>query len=245
MTLSSLHILSSVAFIPTIRELSARFTAETGIPVTSAFGPAKGPSPLSVISRLQAGERGDIAFLPVKMAARQIAEGRLSSEKQAAVMRSKIGLCVREGRPVPDISSPEAIAATLCSAQSIGISAAGSGIFFRTELLPRLGLTEILADRYRIFTEYPVGKAVELGEVEVGLQQQAELMQEKGITLAGPLPDVAQGYTSVHAYARKGEEHRPEISAFLDFTVTPQAGEIIARGGVDPFFGDPNYYGGS
>lgn len=229
-----LRILGPAAFRPTLETLATRFAEMSGLQATTVLGPATGNVPASVTSRLAAGQKGEVAFLPSVLADAQIAEGRLSAVGRFDAMRSMVALCVKEGAPIPDISTPAALRSALLAAGSIGISLAASGVFFRDTLLPRLDLAETLAGRCRVIAGCSVGEAVARDEVDMGVQQLSELIQETGIVVAGPLPASLQGFTIITAAPLFGQEARPEVVQFLAFLRSPAAMEIMEMGGLQP-----------
>jgi molybdate transport system substrate-binding protein len=228
----ALRVLGPEAFRPALTALAERFAQVSGEAVVTTFGPATGTAG-SVTSRLAAGEAHDVILLPAALTDQQLAAGRLSPDARADVMRLMVALCVRAGAAVPDIATVEALRATLRAAGSIGLSQAGSGVFVRDVLLARLGLTE-LAPRCQTITGQPVGAAVAAGVAEIGLQQLSELLQEEGITVAGPLPEAAQGYTVIAASTLAGGEVSDTQSAFLAFLGSDTAAALLRPAGLEP-----------
>ncbi|RGP38030.1 substrate-binding domain-containing protein [Pseudotabrizicola alkalilacus] len=229
----ALRVLGPEAFRPALTALAASFAQRSGHSVDTTLGPATGPAPATITSRLAAGEDHDVVLLPAALTDQQIVAGRLSPEARVDVMRSMVALCVRAGAPVPDISTLGSLRSALRAAGSIGLSQAGSGNFVRDVLLARLDLSG-LASRCQTITGQPVGAAVAAGAVEVGLQQWSELLQEDGITVAGPLPDAAQGNTVIAAATLAGREVTDLQRAFLTFLQSDAAAAILRTAGLQP-----------
>lgn len=229
----TLRILGPEAFRPALKALAERFAQMSGQSVEVSYGPATGPAAASITSRLAAGEVHDVILLPAALTDQQIAAGRISPEARIDVMRSMVALCVRAGAVVPDIASVDTLRTTLLAAGSIGVSQAGSGVFVRDVLLARLGL-EDLGRRCHTIAGQPVGAAVAMGDVEIGLQQWSELLQEDGITVAGPLPEAAQGYTVIAASTLADRVVTDRQTAFLGFLRSDEAVAILRSAGLDP-----------
>ena len=85
-------------------------------------------------------------------------------------------MAVRAGAPKPDISTLEAFKQTLMNAKSIGFSSSASGVYFFTELFPRLGITDAVRAKSRMVDSGPVGALLVRGEAEIGFQQISELL---------------------------------------------------------------------
>ena len=99
------------------------------------------------------------------------AQGLVRPDTREDLASSSIGMAVREGAPLPDISTREAFAETLLAAESIGYSASVSGTYVSTELFPQLGLAEQLAPKSRRNESERVAAVVARGEVEIGFQR--------------------------------------------------------------------------
>jgi len=230
----ALRILGPEAFRPALTGLAERFREISGQSVEPCFGPTTGAAAESITNRLLAGVECDIVFLPAAMTDQQIAAGRLNPKARIDAMRSVVGLCVREGAVRPDISDVDALRATLLAARSIGLSPAGSGIFVRESLLPRLDLAGSVGPRCKTIADRPVGAAVAAGEVDIGLQQLSDLLQETGIDVVGPLPEAVQGHTVIAASAPSGPPLNESQTAFLAFLRSDEAAEIVRPSGLQP-----------
>ena len=94
-----------------------------------------------------AGETADVVMATPVVIDALIQGGRLAQGSRLDLARTGIGVGVREGAPVPDISSVEAVKRLIASAASITyVDPAGggtSGIYF-VEMVERLGLADVL-----------------------------------------------------------------------------------------------------
>jgi len=116
-----------------------------------------------------------------------VKDGLIAAGSSAKVMQSRVGLGVRTGAPKPDISTAEALKATLLAAKTVAYSQGTSGQFFTT-VIAKLGIADQIKTKAVIVSGRPVGAAVVSGEAEVGIQQVAELVPVEGVTLVGALP---------------------------------------------------------
>ena len=176
--------------------LAPRFEAETGIRLVTAYGASTGGAPDSIPVRLARGERFDVLIMSQAGLNALAAQGLVRPDTRRDLASSSIGMAVREGTPLPDIGTPEAFAATLLAAESIGYSASVSGRYISTELFPRLGLAEQLAPKSRRIVSERVAAVVARGEVEIGFQQVSEILSIEGAAYAGPIPDDYQRVTT-------------------------------------------------
>ena len=63
---------------------------------------------------------------------------------------SKIGVAVKAGRPLPDISTVSAVRQSLLNAKSIGYSEGASGTYVSTVMLKKLGIADEVAGKSHV-----------------------------------------------------------------------------------------------
>jgi molybdate transport system substrate-binding protein len=148
-----------------------------------------------------------------------------------------VGIAVKAGSPRPDVSTPEALKATLLAAPSIGYAdpaRGGQGGTHFAKVIEQLGLTETLKARTRLFGEgLEALERVAAGEVALAAAPVSEIVPLSGLSLAGPLPPPLQARLA-YAAALLARARSPEAGrAFLAALATPAAREILARGGVE------------
>jgi molybdate transport system substrate-binding protein len=162
-----------------------------------------------------------------------IKDGLIAAGSSAKVMQSRVGLGVRTGAPKPDISTSEALKASLLAAKTVAYSQGASGQFFGT-VIAKLGIADALKPKTIIVSGRPVGAAVASGEAEIGIQQVAELVPVPGVTLVGPLPaDVNKiiGYSvGIPAKAKEMDAAK----AFAKFIASGEALAAYKQKGMEP-----------
>jgi molybdate transport system substrate-binding protein len=158
----------------------------------------------AILPRVRAGESADLLILTAEAMDALQREGLVS--RTFPLGGSGVGVAVRAGAPRPDISSVDALKASLLAASSVAHSRVGaSGIYF-AGVLERLGIAERLKKRV-VVEKGPVGLVVARGEAEIGIQQLCELEPVAGIDIVGPLPEGLQKitYFSAGLHARAAE----------------------------------------
>jgi molybdate transport system substrate-binding protein len=143
-------------------------------------------------------------------------------------------MAVRKGAPKPDISTADAFKRTLLQAKSIAISTSASGVYFSSELFPRLGVADAIASKLRIVESGPVGDVVARGDAEIGFQQMSELKPVAGIDIVGPLPGDLQRVTTFSAGIVAGTKAPAAARALVVFFSSPAAVAAIKKSGLDP-----------
>ena len=214
--------------------LAPRFQDETGLRLVTSYGASTGGAPDSIPARLGRGERFDVLIMSQAGLNALAARGLVRSDSRIDLASSSIGMAVREGAPVPDISTPETFVETLLAAESIGYSASVSGAYISTELLPRLGLAEQLAPKSRRIVSERVAAVVARGEIEIGFQQVSEILSIEGAAYVGPIPDEYQRVTTFSTGITTNAENPDGAQRLIDFFSSAEAASTIAETGLEP-----------
>jgi len=199
--------------------------AKAGAPVVTSFGSTK-----AFTDRIAAGDVPDVALLSDTAIDTLIGLGKLAG-KRIDVAKSYIGVAVRKGTKHPDISTPDAFIRMLQTAPSISRSRQGMSGLHMVELLERLGLTEKLAPKIKVYDGY-AAQACADGEVEIAIQQISELMPVAGLEIVGPLPAELQKVTMFSAGLGNGTGVRAQGEALIAF-VRSQA-DVLRANGLEP-----------
>jgi molybdate transport system substrate-binding protein len=231
---ADLQVYSSGAPAQVAQGLVARFLAATGhrVVLTSA-------TIAEMQRRLAAGERPDAIILPGPTIEALDKAGSLVAGSRIDLARVGIGVAVRAGASLPDISTPDAVRKLLVDARSIvhpdpvGGGFAGAQI---ARMIARLGIADLV--KAKTSYKFAIGggtAAVANGDAEIGLFNISEIIIDKGVALAGPLPGELQSYIvfagAVHAASASPDAAR----AFLHALAAPAAREAWTRGGLEPF----------
>ncbi len=214
--------------------IATRFQQDTGHRVTMSWGPSTGTSPEASPVRVRSGEAVDVLLMVSTSMGDLVATGHFVALDRKDVAISKIGVAVREGAALPDISTPAALRQTLLAVRSIGFSEGASGTYVSTVLLETLGIArEVQPKCHVVLGRKFVGASVAEGEVEIGIQQISELYLESGITVVGPLPDAVQKASIVSA-AVSGKAANPDAARqFVAFLSSPFAAQAIRASGLE------------
>lgn len=218
------------AFTP----IAAEFERQTGHKVAMSWGPSSGNSPEASPVRVRSGEALDVLIMVDAGMDDLVRTGHFVPQYHRNVAVSGIGVAVKTGHPLPDISTTAAFRQALLAAKSVGYSEGASGMHFIKVVVPKLGLAEAMATKgHVVLGRRFVGEELTDGVVELGIQQLSELKLEPGIIVVGPLPDDLQKF-SVVAAAVSSKARAPEAGRqFLDFLNTPFARQAIRDSGLE------------
>lgn len=226
---ADIKLLSTLALMGVIRELTSRYEQLAGTSITSDFAPTT-----VLVDRIRAGEGADIAILTAQAIDELTREGVFVAGSRVDVALSYVGLAVRAGAPKPMIGSVESFKSALMNAKSIAYSRSGaSGIFF-ADLIERLGIAEEVNAKATII---PSGFTAELaasGEAELAVQQVSELMVVPGIDVVGPLPPDIQSVTTFSAGVFASSAQPEAASHLAKFLSSAQVTSTLKAKGLEP-----------
>jgi molybdate transport system substrate-binding protein len=185
-------------------------------------------------NRVQAGETFDAVVLAAGAIDRLTQAGRILPGSRVDLARSGVSVAVRAGAAHPDIASEDAVKQAVLAARSIGYSTGPSGVQL-TKLFERWGIAGAIAGRIvQAPPGVPVGSLVAEGRVELGFQQQSELMYLPGIDMLGPLPPAIQITTTFSAGVAVTSTQPEAVRELLASMVSPAVDDIKRRNGMQP-----------
>ncbi len=233
---TELNVITSGAFAAALEALVPVFIQKHPIRVAIHYGSSLGAAHDSIPTRLKNGERFDLYFMARDAVDQFTAEGYIRPDYGIDLVESYIGAAVRVGDPAPDISTPEALRATLLASKSIAHAASVSGIYISTELFPALGIDEEMKKTARPIFSERVGTILARGEADLGFQQVSELLPIAGVKVIGRLPKPYQ-----HCYrfcVAMGVETKKVDAAkqLMRFVASQEAAPAIRKTGLEPLF---------
>jgi molybdate transport system substrate-binding protein len=228
---ASVRVLSPSAVHSSLEAIVEAHRARGGGPVDLNFETAP-----RIAKRLAAGEAFDIVIAPPKVMDELAGAGKTGPGKHVPLGRVGVGICVRAGAPVPDISSTAALTRALLDADAIFHTQASSGIF-AAQLLERLGVTAQRAGTIRSFhdAQETFTRMLASGDRDIGFGGIPEIRrwQAKGVRYVGPLPDDIQNYTTYLAALATNPGNREGARAFIEMLGSPAAKAIFTANGVE------------
>ena len=187
----------------------------------------------SIPARLRRGEPADVIIIADGALSSLIASGHIEAGSRTPLARSAIGMAVREGAPLPDISTVHSLKRTLLAARSVAYSASVSGNYIAAELFPRLGIAEEMG-RKCLRIKGRVGHAVADGRAEIGFQQVSELLPVSGIAHITPLPPEVQKVSIFSAGVAASTTDPEQACSVIKFLASHGAAAAITKSGLEP-----------
>jgi molybdate transport system substrate-binding protein len=226
-----IKILSAGAVKAAVVDLAESFRRETGHTVRFTFAPVG-----VVQQKIEAGEAADLLIMSDAAIQEQESRGVVLAGTKTDIARVGIGVCVREGAPLPDISTPEAFKQTLLASKSLVYmdpsKGATSGIYI-AGLLDRMGIAEAVKGKTTLWPEGYSAEPVSKGEIEICVQQMSEILPVKGVRLVGPLPREVQKVTTYSAGLVYNAAALTSAMDFLAYLASPSAKMKFEAVGLD------------
>ena len=210
----TLNLLSGGAAQGLVGQLAPEFLARTGCPINGQFG-AVG----TLKDRLLAGESCDVIILTQALIEQLTDDGHVLSGTARALGVVKTGIAVKVGEAQPDVSTPDALKASLLGAAGIYFPdpvKATAGIHVM-KVLKALGIDGQVVERLRPYPNGAMAMRAMSESPESGLMgctQVTEILYTPGVTLVAALP-AAFELATVYTAAVSATASEPALAADL------------------------------
>jgi molybdate transport system substrate-binding protein len=215
-----------------VTDLAELFRQETGHTVMLTF-----TSSGVIRQKLAAGEPADVIILNDYEIDELVGQGVVATGTRTDIARFGLGVAVRRGAPLPDISTPEALKQTLLSAKSIAYGnpdRARGGAHFAGVVLQRLGIADAVKGKTLLSTGGAASsQAVAKGEAELSVQGTSKNILVEGVTLVGPLPKGLQKVMTLSAGLAARSAVPEAARDFVAFLARPSFKSDFAKAGLD------------
>jgi molybdate transport system substrate-binding protein len=230
---SHLKVLSAGAVKYVVTDFAPKFARETGDRIEFTFGTIG-----AVQKRLAIGETADIIIGTAPAILQMEQTGVLVAGSRAVLGRTLTGVCVRDGTPMPDISTPERFRQAVLDARSLAYTdpnAGGTSGIFLVGLLDRLGIADAVRTKTVLcINGDEVVEKVLSGDAEVGSTFISEIVPVTGVKVVGPLPAAIENATAYAAGVMADSSNREAASQFIAMLTAPAQGDAWISLGFEP-----------
>ena len=232
---AELKVIASGALRGAMEHLQPAYEKASGNTLKFSWGPSMGASPESIPERIKHKEPMDLAIMADETLALLSPTGAFDMATRSEIADSRIGVGVPHGKPTPDVSSVAALKSALLKADRIAYSQGASGVFIRTELFKRLGISDqIKGKTVEIAGKELVGTALARGDADIGMQQISELKVTPGVDYLGPLPEEVQKVSRFCAAAANHTPNAIPAREFIAYLNSPAARRLLEESGLEP-----------
>ena len=226
---ADIAVLSAGAIEPGIKAAANAFEKQTGHSIKITFNTAP-----ELKKRMEANPAFDVVIAPPAVIEDFAAAGKLAAGR-ANVGRVGMGVAVRDGAPVPDISTADAVKASVLAAESLVFNRASTGLYLEGLLKKMDVYTQIeskttrYADGALVLEHVIKGKGREIG---FGAMTEILLYTSKGLKLVGPLPADIQNFTSYSAAPLAAGQQQALAQQFVVFLSGPVGKPLFVAAGI-------------
>jgi molybdate transport system substrate-binding protein len=228
---AEVKVLTAGAMKAVVLDVVTAFTRDTGHTVVVDNDTVGG-----LARRITGGETFDVTIVTPKIVDDLIAAGKIAAGTRADVAQVGMGVAIKAGSAVPDLSSADAFKALLLKATSIAYidpkAGGSSGIYF-DKLIDRLGVGEQVRAKAKLKTGGYVAESVVTGEAEIAVHQISEIIPVAGAQLAGPLPAAVQNTTIYSAGLGAAARDAAAARAFLAALAAPATTAVLRAKGME------------
>jgi molybdate transport system substrate-binding protein len=218
---AAITVLTPASAAPGAAALAAQFSRQTGITVRVAGG-----SRDKIFATLKAGGPADVVLLPSNDLV------SLSSVNGMTPLGHIIvGVGVKAGAPVPDVSTPEKFRSLLLAAKGVAYADPAAGTS-AGPVIDRMLSGPDFARVKRVPVKGLAVTALAAGTADIALQMLPELMDSKDVALAGPVPEIYGASVDFAAGIAVSSNDAVNAQAFMGFITAPAAAPVWKAHGV-------------
>ena len=222
---AQLNVMGTGAVKVPFTEATEKWSKDTGNTMTGTFDPAG-----LVRQKLASGVRGDIIVMPVENFAALEKDGIIVPGSRRDLGAVSMGVAVKQGAPLPDISTVEALKKTLREAKTVTYmdpDKGSSGKYFDTVVLPKLGMRDEVRAKAKLGEGGSTAVKVANGEADIAFQNVTELKDVKGAQVVGLIPAELQSPIVYSGAVMKDAKHPKEAQQLLDYLAAPGGRKVF------------------
>jgi molybdate transport system substrate-binding protein len=230
---AELTVLSAGASNGVAKAVVPAFQSRTGVTVilrTDTVG--------ALVRRIAGGERFDVVMMSPAGLAELAKAGKIAPGSTVTLAHVGIGVGVKAGAPMPDISTVETFKAALLHARAIAYvdpASGGSSGIYLAKLFQTWGIGAALAPKSVLIRGGLAAETLLDGRADLAMQQISEIMAVSGVTVVGPLPGAIQNQTTYAGALAADDADRGDATDFLAAMAGPAVQPLLeARGMTAP-----------
>jgi len=227
---ADLKLLTAGAYKSVALDLVAEFEKRTGHKVTVENDTAG-----ALARRVGAGEAFDVVVIPPAAMA-PLLGGKLIESSAKPLARVGIGVAIKQGAPVPDISSVEAWKKSLLAARAIAYTdpaSGGTAGIYLANLFEKLGIAAELKPKTVLVKGGLAAEKLISGEADIAMQPASELLAVPGAQLVGPIPLEVQTYILYSGAVGTAARDRQAADALMLTLADPKNLPVLKKRGLD------------
>ena len=230
-TAADIKVLTAGAFKPVATAVVADFEKQSGHKVTIENDTAG-----ALLKRIGGGEAFDLVVLTPGALDELIKAGKVAAGSATKLARVAIGVAVKRGAPLPDISTVAAFQNALLSARAVAYidpAAGGSSGIYLSQLFEKMGIADRIKPKAVLVPGGLVAQRLVNDQADIAIHQISEILAVPGAVLVGPIPVEIQNYTVYSGALSANTKSVDAARALLAALRSDSAREIMNRKGLE------------
>lgn len=230
---AELNVLMSGGFSGAYAQLLPEFERSTGIKVKTLSGASQGTGPQTIGAQLAYGVSADVVILSREGLNELITAKRIAAGTDVDLACVGLGVAVKAGAAIPDVSSVEAFKRLMLTAKTVTAPGSTSGIWLTTVLFPRLGIADRITVQLTPRGTDATGM-VAAGTADLAVMPVSEILSAAGVAFAGSIAPEIQFMQIFSAAAVAGSGEFESSKQLIAFLASARASEAIRKSGMEP-----------
>ncbi|MEA2939176.1 MAG: hypothetical protein QOC56_2680 [Alphaproteobacteria bacterium] len=230
---ADLKVISAGAVRSVIAGMIEDYSRQTG----HKFDFTTGPTGL-LRDTIASGKPADLIIASDVLMAELEKTGKMTPGSRTDLGRIGLGVVIREGAPVPDVSTPEALKRALINAKSIAYTdpkLGGTSVIHLMKLAEGFGIKDAVVAKGVLATGGDdASEKVANGVAELGVTLISEILPIRGAKLAAPLPGDTQLWTIYSSAIPASSTDPANARAFVAALTSPAMAARWKAAGFEP-----------
>ena len=212
---ADIKVLTAGAFKPVVTAVVADFETQTGHKVVVENDTAG-----ALLKRIGGGEAFDLVVLTPGALVELTQAGKIATGSTSKLARVAIGVAVKRGAALPDISTVAAFQSALLAARAVAYidpAAGGSSGIYLANLFEKMGIADRIKPKAVLVPGGLVAQRLVTDQADIAIHQISEILAVPGAVLVGPIPAEIQNYTvyagGLSATAKQADAARALLAA--------------------------------
>lgn len=228
---AEIKVLTAGAFKPVVTAVVADFEKQSGHKVIVENDTAG-----ALLKRIGGGEAFDLVVLTPGALDELTKAGKVATGGATKLARVAIGVAVKRGAPLPDISTVAAFQNALLAARAVAYidpAAGGSSGIYLTQLFEKMGIADRIKAKAVLVPGGLVAQRLLNDEADIAIHQISEILAVPGALLVGPIPAEIQNYTVYAGGLSANAKDADAARALLAALKSDSARDIMKAKGLE------------
>jgi molybdate transport system substrate-binding protein len=212
---------------PAMQSIAEGFKQRTGHGLTFVFAP--GPA---LNKRVIEGDRADVIITPKRYLDELQTAAKANVSDAKLIGGAGFALAVRKGGTSFDVSTAEALKASLLRADAVVFNNLGSGNYFAT-VIERLSLTQTIASKIvRTGPDDVFDRVAKSSAAEIAVGTAPLVIEDARLQMIGELPAELQSRLELFAAPLVGAPNREPADAFIAYLTAAEVKQRLSAAGL-------------